>query len=152
MSSLMSVIHNTGRHHVATRTVGLFLSCIRSVHKRAQPPQLLCPDFGRLGEQDVRADHQRPGISPAARERSSYHGIEKRTPSHARRRFKRKIGGFWRAQFCTEVARPERFELRSGCGHQKALPQTKEQGRGPAPTLRIPSDRILLRCSTEPAT
>src|SRR4029434_4323639 len=28
-----------------------------------------------------------------------------------RRRFKRKNGGCWSAQFCTEVARPKRFEL-----------------------------------------
>jgi hypothetical protein len=27
------------------------------------------------------------------------------------RRLKRKNGGLWRAQFCTEVARPKRFEL-----------------------------------------
>jgi site-specific DNA recombinase len=40
-------------------------------------------------------------------ERSSHHGIEKRTAAHARRRRKRKNGGFWRAQFCTEVARPK---------------------------------------------
>ena len=45
------------------------------------------------------------------RERTSHHGVEKRTAAHARRRFKRKNGGFWRAQFCTEVARSERFEL-----------------------------------------
>jgi hypothetical protein len=29
---------------------------------------------------------------------------------HARRRFKRKNGGFWRSQLCTEVARPKGFE------------------------------------------
>jgi hypothetical protein len=40
-----------------------------------------------------------------------HHGLEKRTPAHARRRLKRKNGGSWRAQFCTEVARPRRFEL-----------------------------------------
>jgi Protein of unknown function (DUF3302) len=39
-----------------------------------------------------------------------HHGIEKRAPANARRCFKRKNGWFWRAQFCTEVARPERFE------------------------------------------
>ena len=44
-------------------------------------------------------------------EETSHHGIEKRTAAHARRRFKRKNGGFWRAQFCTEVAHPTRFEL-----------------------------------------
>jgi hypothetical protein len=33
------------------------------------------------------------------------HGVEKRVASHARRRFKRKNGGFWSAQFCTELAR-----------------------------------------------
>ena len=32
-------------------------------------------------------------------------GSEKRTAAHARRRFKLKNGGFWRAQFCTEMAR-----------------------------------------------
>jgi hypothetical protein len=41
---------------------------------------------------------------------TSHHGLEKRTAAHARRRFKRKNGGFWRAQFCTEVAHPTRFE------------------------------------------
>jgi len=30
--------------------------------------------------------------------------------AHAGRRFKRKNGWFWRAQFCTEVAHPTRFE------------------------------------------
>src|SRR5450631_3319522 len=42
--------------------------------------------------------------------RTSHRGLEKRTPAHARRRFKRENGGFWRAQFCTEVAHPTRFE------------------------------------------
>ena len=37
-------------------------------------------------------------------------GVEKRAAAHARRRFKRKNGGFWRAQFCTEVAPPTGFE------------------------------------------
>jgi hypothetical protein len=45
------------------------------------------------------------------RQRTSHHGLQKRTAAHARRRLKRKNGGFWRAQFCTEVARPRRFEL-----------------------------------------
>jgi hypothetical protein len=41
-------------------------------------------------------------------QRSSHHGLEKlRTLVAAS---KRKNGGFWSAQFCTEVARPERFE------------------------------------------
>jgi hypothetical protein len=43
------------------------------------------------------------------RERSSDHGVEKRTAAHAGR-LKRKNGGFWSAQFCTEVAHPTRFE------------------------------------------
>jgi len=66
-----------------------------------------------------------PRLSPRARparrsrrERTSHHGLEKRTAEYARRRFKRENGGFWRAQFCIEVARPTRFErelcLRSG--------------------------------------
>jgi hypothetical protein len=39
------------------------------------------------------------------RERTSHHGLEKRTAAHACRRFRRKNGGFWRARFCTEVRR-----------------------------------------------
>jgi hypothetical protein len=51
---------------------------------------------------------------PASRsrcERSSHHGVEKRNAAHPHRRLKRKNDGFWRSQFCTEVARPTRFEL-----------------------------------------
>ncbi len=36
------------------------------------------------------------------RERSSHHGVKKRTASHACRCFGRKNGRFWSAQFCTE--------------------------------------------------
>jgi hypothetical protein len=43
-------------------------------------------------------------------ERGSYHGVEKRTAAHARRRVERENGGFWRSQFCTEVARPTGLE------------------------------------------
>ncbi|MGY3622466.1 hypothetical protein ACVJGD_008662 [Bradyrhizobium sp. USDA 10063] len=43
-------------------------------------------------------------------ERRSYHGAQKRAPTHARRRIKRTNGRFWIAQFCTEVARPPRFK------------------------------------------
>jgi len=55
-----------------------------------------------------------PRARPARRsrrERSSHHGSKSVLLSHARRRLKRKNGGFWRAQLCTEVARPTRFEL-----------------------------------------
>src|SRR5439155_25020905 len=38
-------------------------------------------------------------------------GVKKRAPAHARRWLKRKNGGFWSAQFCTETARRKRFEL-----------------------------------------
>jgi hypothetical protein len=41
---------------------------------------------------------------------SSHHGIDKRAAAHARRGFWRKNGKFLCAQFCTEVARPSRFE------------------------------------------
>jgi hypothetical protein len=51
-----------------------------------------------------RRDYLR-ALARSRRARSSYHGLEKRTAAHARRRFKRKNGGFWRAQFRTEVAR-----------------------------------------------
>jgi hypothetical protein len=37
--------------------------------------------------------------------------LKKRTAAHAPRRFKRKNGGFWRAQFCTELVLPRRIEL-----------------------------------------
>ena len=40
----------------------------------------------------------------------AHHGREKRASAYACRSFKRKNAGFWRAQFCTEVARPTRFE------------------------------------------
>ena len=43
-------------------------------------------------------------------ERAAHHGIEKRAPAHARRSFKRKNGWFWRAQLCTELARPRGIE------------------------------------------
>jgi hypothetical protein len=59
-----------------------------------------------------RRAHPRTGPARRSRrERGSHHGFEKRALAHARRRFKRKNGRFWRAQFCTEVARPKRFEL-----------------------------------------
>jgi len=51
------------------------------------------------------------GDTPSAvRNPISAWSTQKRTAAHARRRFKRKNGGFWRAQFCTEVAHPTRFE------------------------------------------
>ena len=80
------------------------------------------------GSQDVCQDSQQahadrwrrlpPRSPPGTRltgrsrpERTAHHGIKKRAPAHSRRSFKRKNGRFWRAQFCTEVARSERFEL-----------------------------------------
>ena len=48
-----------------------------------------------------RRDHLR-AARPTRRsrsERTAHHGIEKRTPAHARSRVKRKNGGVWRAQF-----------------------------------------------------
>jgi hypothetical protein len=44
-------------------------------------------------------------------EKSSHHGSQKRALACASRRVGRKNGGFWSAQFCTEMARPKRFEL-----------------------------------------
>ena len=56
-------------------------------------------------------DSPRPGPAHrGGRERGSHHGIEKRAPAHACRGVQRKIGRFWSAQFCTEVAHPTRFE------------------------------------------
>jgi site-specific DNA recombinase len=58
-----------------------------------------------------RRDYLRAGLARRSpRERTSHHGFEKRTAARARRRFKRKNGGLWRAQFCTEVALPTGFE------------------------------------------
>ena len=72
-------------------------------------------------------------------------GSKSDTAAHPRRRFKRKNGGFWRAQFCTEVARPTQFEralcLRSGAAHEflsqipamrceRSAPRQKDQRRG----------------------
>ena len=54
-----------------------------------------------------------PRTRPARRsrhERGSHHGGEKHAASHTGRRIKRKNGGFWRGQFCTELAHPTRFE------------------------------------------
>ena len=81
-------------------------------------PQAL-KTFARQARRRMRTEIRRlpprppPRTRPARRsrrERSSHHGVQKRTAAHARRRLKRKNGGFWRAQFCTEMARPERFE------------------------------------------
>lgn len=59
-----------------------------------------------------------PRLPPRARptgrsrpERTAHQGIEKRTSAYACRCFERKNGWFCRAQFCTEMARSERFEL-----------------------------------------
>src|SRR6185437_10682675 len=60
-----------------------------------------------------RRDHLRAlAAHRSGRERSSHRGLEQRTAAYARRRrLKHKIGNVWSAQFCTEVARSERFEL-----------------------------------------
>ena len=86
---------------------------------RAEHHTAVAQNVRQAGSQ-AHADRERrlPPRSPprarptrrSRRERSSHHGLQKRTAAHARRRFKRKNGGFWRAQFCTEVARPEGFE------------------------------------------
>ena len=49
-------------------------------------------------------------------------GSKSVTAAHARRRCKRKSGGFSRSQFCIEVARPTRFELvTSAFGGQRSI-------------------------------
>ena len=63
-------------------------------------------DGGRYRRDHLRAS---PNASNSIRKNSASR-VEKRASARARRRFRRKNGRFWRAQFCTEVARPERFE------------------------------------------
>jgi hypothetical protein len=55
-------------------------------------------------------------------------GVEKRTAAHARRRLKRKNGGFWRAQFS------RRFVLRSCLDHCPGCP-TWDSGTSGPPTI-----------------
>lgn len=65
----------------------------------------------RTGGGGYRLDHLRARPTGRSRsERTAHHGIEKRASAHAGRGFKRKNGRFWPAQFCTEMARPKRFE------------------------------------------
>jgi hypothetical protein len=64
----------------------------------------------RVGRLPPRLPSRTGPARRSRRPRTSHHGVEKRTAAHACRRFKRKNGGFWRAQFCTEVARPTGFE------------------------------------------
>jgi hypothetical protein len=89
-----------------------------AIHRPSITPQAL-KTFARTAQ--AHADRWRrlpPPSPPGARltgrsrpERTAHHGIKKRAPAHSRRSFERKNGRFWRAQFCTEVARSERFEL-----------------------------------------
>jgi hypothetical protein len=108
---------------IATATRGIVR---RDTHHTAVPQNI------RQAGSQAHAHPQRrlpprspPRACPARRsrcERSSHHGVENRTAAHARRRFKRKNGGFWRSQFCTEVARPTRFELvTSAFGGQRSI-------------------------------
>ena len=103
---------------------------------RQPGPQAHADRIGRLPPRPP------PRTGPAHRsrhERSSHHGLEKRTAAHARRRFKRKNGGFWRAQFCTEVARPKRFELLQSAIHPRVLKETPSFA---AITLVAPGERF----------
>ena len=77
--------------------------------------QVVCQDGPQAdADRERRLSPRLPSRARPARRsrrgRTSHHGLEKRTAARARRRFKRKNGGFWRAQFCTEVAHPTRFE------------------------------------------
>jgi hypothetical protein len=83
----------------------------RPGHDRARRAEhhTVCPqDVRHAGPQaHANRDWRLPSRSPlrarparrSRRERSSHHGIERRATAHARRRFKRKNGGFWRSQF-----------------------------------------------------
>ena len=68
-----------------------------------------------------------PRARPTCRSRygrSSYHGVEDRLAAYARRRFTRKNGWFWRAQLCTEVARPKRGSATSlNALNQRSVPR-----------------------------
>ena len=96
---------------------------------RASHHQLSRHSPGRP-QTDANRERRLPPRSPArARsasrgrcERDSHHGLQKRTAAHPGRRIKRKNGGFWRSQFCTELARPTRFELvTSAFGGQRSI-------------------------------
>ena len=120
-------------------------------------------EIGRLSPRPpARAGPARRG----GRERSSHHGVEKRTAAHARRRFERKNGRFWSAQFCTEVARPTGFELLTptfgvwcsiqlsyGCVYRSTSPtdlrrstELRTPSTEPLVTNTLP--RLLVRAST----
>jgi hypothetical protein len=51
-----------------------------------------------------------PSASKSTRKNFALRDRKANCCAHPCRRFKRKNGEFWRAQFCTEVARPERLE------------------------------------------
>src|SRR5215467_4384105 len=76
--------------------------------------QRFCPiaePSGRVPPRGGTGSRQCLCWTPSSTISTRYHPTLRSRKAHARCRFKRKNGRFWRYQFCTEVARPKRFEL-----------------------------------------
>jgi hypothetical protein len=82
--------------------------------------------------------------------RTSHHGVKKRTAAHARGRFKRENGEFWRAQFCTEVARPTRFEPVTFCLRRGKFRYRAKSTRIPRVSFHLPSQTGKLQPRRSP--
>jgi len=103
MSDLSSAIHNTGHYRVRPR---LTPQALKTFARKARTR--MRTESGGYRRDHLRALAQRVEVDAKEVRIMGSKSVLLR----ARRGLKRKIGGFWRAQFCTELARPERFELR----------------------------------------
>jgi hypothetical protein len=104
---------------------------------------------GACGPSRVAIAATTPARSPSASKsiRMTYHRVEERAATHPRRRFKRENSGFWPAQFCTEVAHPERFERpipnSSFADWLRAQPSSHDASRRPGIVGRCRQDGML---------
>ena len=106
---------------ITDRELGRRIRPIRDGKIKAAPPAHLpagvasvCLHIG-FGDGTRWLSPQRPPRTHltrrSRRKEIAYHGLQERTPAHARRRISAKSICVWNAQFCNEVARSERFEL-----------------------------------------